>query len=153
MRAFAIIVMLAILPLGVLAQSRAVVVVCLADRAPPITLDMWRPSAFGVEMHCIDAAFIAKLVPCAPEGGYGMSSEDGGLLRGITTIETEAFANVGGLTYVRIAPLTIEFWTGKSLGTGETPARDWTYTIDRISGAALLQQDGLRTVYTCGVVR
>jgi len=142
-----------LLPALAVAQSRAVVVICLADKAAPITLDLWRQSVFGVELHCIDANFITGLTPCAPDAGYGLSDDESGRLISTSDTEAVAFNNVGGLTYVRFAPLTIEFWTGRSDGSGDAPVRDWTYTVDRVSGVALLLRDGIRTVYTCGVIR
>lgn len=142
-----------LLPLLVTAQSRAIVVVCLANNAAPITLDLWRQSVFGVELHCIDARFIRGLTPCAPDSGYGLSEFSTGQLQRITNSEAEAFGNVGGITYMRIAPLTLEFWGGQGTGDGDAPVREWTYTVDRVSGVALLQHEGTRTVYTCGVVR
>lgn len=135
------------------AQSRSIVVICLANNAAPITLDLWRQSVFGVELHCIDARFISGLTPCAPDSGYGLSESTTGQLMATTDSETQAFGNVGGITYVRIAPLTIEFWGGQSIGDGDAPVRDWVYTVDRVSGVALLQREGLRTIYTCGVAR
>ena len=153
MRRVITVLLLWLMPLMGSAESRAVVVICLADKAAPITLDLWRQSVFGVELHCIDANFITGLTPCAPDSGYGLSNDETGRLTGIAETEAEAFANIGGLTYVRFAPLTIEFWTGQSDGSGDAPARDWTYTVDRVSGVALLLRDGKRTVYTCGVIR
>ncbi|MEX0971102.1 MAG: hypothetical protein WD046_11735 [Paracoccaceae bacterium] len=142
-----------LLPILAVAQGRAVVVVCLANNAAPITLDLWRQSVFGVELHCIDARFINGLTPCAPDSGYGLSEVNTGQLMATTDSDAQAFGNVGGITYVRIAPLTIEFWGGQSTGDGDAPVRDWTYTVDRVSGVALLQREGTRTVYSCGVVR
>jgi hypothetical protein len=142
-----------LLPAFAAAQSRAVVVICLADKAPAITLDLWRQSVFGVELHCIDANFITGMTPCAPDSGFGLSDQDSGRMTSTTASEADAYANIGGLTYVRFAPLTIEFWGGQSDGSGDAPLRDWTYTVDRVSGVALLLRDDKRTVYTCGVIR
>lgn len=99
---------------------------------------------FGKRLSCISASFIYDLTPCAPKGGYGLSSPRGqNELVGVVEDPVKASRHSGGVTSFFADPITLTFMGGRD------PFDQWMFTADRHTGFGSYVRQGRAIDFRC----
>ena len=109
---------LALLPLPALAQE-AQDLLCEIEAAgnqQPFGLRLHAPSVWGQPVHCVEAPGLREvLIPCAPQGGWGLTAPDRlDDLTGVATEPREVAGQPGGKFFAFVGPS--QFVASASLG-------------------------------------
>jgi hypothetical protein len=130
---------LALLPSLAVSQEAPVALDCLTEDGRAFRLELWQPSEFGTELHCVRGVDLGIVTGCAPQGGWGLTDpalpgELAGVAlrpRGALVPGGKFFAHVGPSEFVASAlvgaglPLALEvhgdtFWRMRMvLASGE----------------------------------
>ena len=94
--------------------------------------------------------FITDMTPCAPsKGGWGFSAPMGtASLVGVSERWQDAVAHFGGVFSYGYDPEKLYFEGGFGSGQNEMP-KDWTFTVNRLTGTGELKRAGTTTRFSC----
>ena len=144
---------LVLLPLPLLAQERATLS-CAVEGGDSFEVTLWNPSEHGAPLHCVGAAELEGLFPCAPDGGWGLTDPaDPGQLQGVAAESPDAAGHGGGMVFARVTPS--QFVASASEG-GELPlalevagATFWRMRVSLQSGAGVVETREGEAAVTC----
>ena len=112
---------------------------CISKSNHEITIELYKPSEFGVPLHCVSAPFLRDLTACSPNKGWGLSRGTGlADLEEITTDWKYAHSHLDGKFRAALSAKT--FSAAASYGTGLPNTEhingktNWVMKVDRITG-------------------
>lgn len=146
---------LATAPIYALASGQNVdeKVLCRGMDDSIIVLELWRPSQFGVALHCLHASFSPEMVACAPQGGWGLGSDDDmAELIGVTNDWKTAHNHEAGKVMASVGKRGVYFNAHSGEGIGNKLNYRWKFALERSSGQATwFGNDGKKVEYICDV--
>jgi len=112
---------------------------CKNKTGEEVTITLNAMRKFSAILNCIKADLISDMTPCAPNGGFGLSAPTGDAsLTGIVRRWQDYGDHMGGVAGNRIDSSTIWF-EGGYMSPGDQFHLGWTFTVDRLSGTAVLK--------------
>jgi len=78
MNKMSLVCLLAVAPIYASASDQGIeeMMLCHGADDNTIVLELWKPSEFGVTLHCLHASFSAEMMACAQQGGWGLGRSD-----------------------------------------------------------------------------
>ncbi|MCJ2042523.1 hypothetical protein MKK55_26770 [Methylobacterium sp. J-059] len=128
---------------------------CTAKGQPDVTMTLNAERKFDYVLSCISGRFIADMTPCAPNGGFGLSSPTGtASLARVVERWQDYGDHMGGITGYTSNATQVHFDGGFfSPRTNNTPihwSEQWSFTANRLTGKAMLIQENKPDVeYIC----
>ena len=114
-----------------------VLLACKSRVGENFTIELFGESKFG-PMHCVKGLWIVDMTPCAPDGGWGLSSPTGraGIVE-VTPMWAVAAGHFAGKFTATLGPE--KFTAVASFGEGLEPdlskgSYDMTISLDRATG-------------------
>lgn len=121
---------------------------CTSADKDVVTITLDSVHKFSSSLNCIAGKFVIDLTPCAPNGGFGLSSRTGIVsLVGVAKRWQDYGSHLGGVTGNRIDDSTIWF-NGGFMVPNRGFHQGWSFSVDRLTGDAVLKtfnDDLLRT--------
>ena len=78
---------------------------CSTEAGESYEVTLWNRSEYGLLLHCVNAAALAPVAACAPDGGWGLTDPDmPEALLGVATEARDAVARPGGKFFARVGP-------------------------------------------------
>ena len=114
-----------------------------------VTVELNAREYEGYMLNCVSGSFVVDMSGCAPDGAYGLSYPTGSA--GLRTIVTrwQDFSNHnGGVTSNYLTTTEVRF-SGGFHYRGEGYNEKWVFTIDRLTGGAVLDKEGNETRFAC----
>ncbi len=120
-----------------------------------IVLELWKPSQTSVAHHCLQASFSAEMMACAPQGGWGLGSDnDMTELVDLTNDWNTAHKHEAGKVIASAGKRGVHFIAHAGKGIGSNLIYKWKFAFDRSSGrASWYENDGTKVSYNCEVSR
>lgn len=145
--------LLAAIPLIASAGERNAeeLIICRGADDSTIVLDLWKPSDSGVPLHCLHASFSATMTACAPNGGWGLGSDDNmtKLVGAVNDWET-AHNHEAGKVAASAGTRGVRFIAHSGVGVGNNLNYKWKFSLVRSSSKATwFSQDGRKLAYDC----
>ena len=145
-----IIVIASMLLVSQFASARDQVLCKTADPKADVIIDLSAVWKFGRMLNCIDGDFIVDMTPCAPSGGYGLSSPTGSASLQAVVDRWQDYTNHGGgvvSSFVSNAKIS---FTGGHNAPGKDLSQDWEFSVSRLTGIGLLKlAEGRVMKYKC----
>ena len=118
-----------------------------------IVLELWKPSQFGVALHCLHASFSAEMFACAPHGGWGLGSDDNmAELVDVTNDWNTAHNHEAGKVIASAGKRGVYFNAHAGKGISSNLIYKWKFAFERRSGSATWYgNDGNKVAYDCKV--
>lgn len=116
-----------------------------------VVLELWKPSQFGVTIHCLNASFAPEMTACAPQGGWGLGSDANMTeLVNVTNDWNTAHMHGAGKVIASAGKRGVHFTAHVGKGISSNLMYDWKFAYDRRAGRATWYgSDGTRVAYTC----
>lgn len=153
MRKISLICLLAATPFVASAsgQNAQTTISCQGADDTTVVLDLWKPSPFGVAIHCLDASFAPEMVACAPEGGWGLGSDASMTeLVDVTNDWNTAHKHEAGKVIASAGKRGVRLTAHVGTGISSNLMFEWKFAYDSRSGQATWYgNDGTRIAYTC----
>jgi hypothetical protein len=128
-------------PMIAIAQSGPSVIICTNDIGNEVLVETWKDSRFSEPLHCIHGNFVYDLTPCAPQGGWGLSSGFGRAGLSEVTQNWQTASNwPNGKVSAMVGALKITFKGGFGEGLLGSEEHQWTFEIDRETGGGTLDR-------------
>ena len=126
---------------------------CLGADDTTIMLELWKPSQFGVDLHCLHASFSAQMIACAPHGGWGLGSDDDmAELVDVTNDWNTAHTHEAGKVIASAGKRGVHFNAHAGRGISSNLVYRWKFALERSSGKATwYRNDGKKIAYDCEV--
>lgn len=132
----------------------AEMMLCAGTGDSTLLVELWKPSDFDQPVHCLQAAFIADITACAPQGGWGLSSDrrDADLVDVTNDWKTAHKHQAGKVTAVA-GQRGVRFIAHRGIGIASNLSYEWKFSVDRRTGEAIwFDADGQKTRFTCEVL-
>ena len=141
------------LPCATQAQSAEERIICIGEAGDTVTVELWTPSQFAEPLHCIRADYTPEDAVCAPNGGWGLSSDAVvPELVDITSDWKTAHTHLAGKVTAISGPKAVLFNAQHGVGVGSNLIYEWKFTLDRRTGRATwFTKDGDKFLYACNV--
>lgn len=126
-------------------------VFCQGADDTTIVLELWKSSKFGVAQHCLQASFSAEMTACAPQGGWGLGSDnDMTELVDLTNDWNTAHNHEAGKVIASAGKRGVQFIAHAGKGIGSNLVYRWKFAFKRSSGKATwYENDGTKVAYNC----
>ena len=137
-----------------LTATDAQMMLCSGADDNTVLVELWKPSDFDQPVHCVQAAFIADMTACAPQGGWGLSSDrrDAELIEVTNDWKTAHKHQAGKVTAVA-GTRGVRFNAQRGIGIGSNLSYEWKFSVDRRTGEAFwFSADGSKTRFDCEVL-
>lgn len=148
-----LIYLLAVIPIYAYAsaQSAEEAVTCRGADDTTIVLELWKPSQFGVALHCLHASFSPAMIACAPQGGWGLGSDsDMADLVDVTNDWNTAHNHEAGKVMASVGKRGAYFTAGAGKGISSNLIYRWKFAYERSTGRATwYYEDGNKVAYDC----
>lgn len=130
-------------------------VFCRGADDTTIVLELWKPSQFDVVLHCLQASFSAEMMACAPQGGWGLGSDDDmAELVDVTNDWNTAHNHEAGKVIASAGKRGAHFNAHAGKGISSNQIYRWKFAFERSSGKATWSDnDGNKIAYDCEVSR
>ena len=155
MNKMSLICLLATVPICSSASGQEVeeMMICRGADDVTIVLELWKPSQFGVALHCLHASFSAEMMACAPQGGWGLgSNEDMAELVDVTNDWKTAHNHDAGKVIASAGKRGVRFRSRAGKGISSNLIYRWKFAFERSSGRATwFGNDGSKVAYECQV--
>lgn len=147
-----LICVLAALPTLVSAQGQEMIS-CSNQDGNSIVLELWSPSSFGENLHCLNADFMAGAEICSPDGGWGLNGDDDWqTLVSVTNEWKAAYKHRSSKVTAISGPKAVIFNAQLGEGLGNNLSYAWKFRLDRRnSSGTWYTGDGLQITYSCDV--
>lgn len=125
---------------------------CTSKGEPDVVITLGAERMLKRPVNCISGDFIVDMVPCAPNGSFGLSAPTGvPALSAIVDRWQDYADHTGGVTSHFINQSTIYFAGGYN---GERYTEFWNFKADRLTGTAKLKleeedKDKREVSYSC----
>jgi len=112
---------------------------CTSKRAPEVVMTLNAQRMLKRNVNCISGEFVADMTPCAPNGGYGLSSPTGSasLVR-IVDRWQDYGDHFGAVSSHFITEKELHF-SGGFMSPDGGYVEKWTFTANRLTGMAKLK--------------
>jgi hypothetical protein len=126
---------------------------CGADNTT-VVLELWKPSQFGVDLHCLNASFASQMMACAPQGGWGLGRDDDMVeLVDVTNDWNTAHNHEEGKVIASAGKRGVRFTAHAGKGISSNMLYRWKFVLERSSGKATwFGTDGNSVAYECETV-
>ena len=126
---------------------------CDSEDGSAVVVRLWKPSGFNEPLHCLQADFIVGMTPCAPNGGWGLSSDTTGAeLTEITSDWKTAHEHQAGKVTAISGPRAVMFNAQRGKGIGNNLSYEWKFSVQRRTGEAVwASRDGKKRAYRCHI--
>ena len=134
-------------------QNAEELILCRGADDSTIVLELWKPSDFGVPVHCLRASFAESMTACAPNGGWGLGSDDNmsKLINAVNDWKT-AHKHEAGKVAASAGTRGVRFVAQTGVGVGSNLSYKWKFSLIRRTGKATwYNQDGQQQAYECEV--
>jgi hypothetical protein len=147
--------LLAAIPIIASANERNAeeLILCLGTDDSTIAVELWKPTSSGVTLHCLYASFSSNMTACAPNGGWGLGSDDNmtTLVDAVNDWET-AHNHEAGKVAASAGTRGVRFIAHSGVGVGNNLNYIWKFSLESSSGRATwYTQDGGKLAYACEV--
>ena len=157
MHKLSLICLLAVFPIFASASSQNIeeTMLCLGADDTTVVLELWKPSQYGVALHCLHASFLSDMTACAPHGGWGLGSdEDMTELVEVTNDWKTAHTHEAGKVIASAGKRGVHFNAHAGKGISSNKVYRWKFSLERRSGRATwFGKDGNKVAYDCEVPR
>ena len=128
-------------------------VLCRGVDDTTIVIELWKPSQFGVALHCLNASFSSQMIACAPHGGWGLGSDDDmGELVDVTNDWNTAHKHEAGKVIASAGNRSVRFNAHAGKGISSNILYRWKFVLENSSGKATwFGKDGSNVAYECEV--
>ena len=114
---------------------------CKGDGIDNVYVHLNSKKQFGHVLSCVSGPFIADMMPCAPNGGYGLSSPTGSAdLVGVVMRSQDYQRHLGGVTAFTRQGDDVTF-TGGFMGSNGLQT-SWTLKLDPEGNAVVRDKEG-----------
>lgn len=155
MQKLSLICLLAALPICATAgdRNKEEMVFCHGSDNTTIVIELWKPSQYGVALHCLHASFSTDMTACAPNGGWGLgSNDDMANLVEVTNDWSTAHNHEAGKVTASAGSRGVRFNAQIGKGVGSNLSFRWKFAMERRSGEAIwFGNDGHQVKYECEV--
>ena len=155
MNKMSLVCFLAVAPILASANDQNVeeMMLCRGTDGTTIALELWKPSQFGVALHCLHASFSTDMMACAPQGGWGLGSDDDmAELVDVTNDWKTAHNHEAGKVIASAGKRGVYFNAHAGKGISSNLIYRWKFALERNSGRATwFGSDGNRIAYECEV--
>ncbi len=125
--------------------------VCNGENDATIVVELWRPSEFKTPIHCLQASFSMDMKACAPQGGWGLGSDDD--LTGLVDVTNDwktAHNHEAGKVIASAGNRGVRFNAHIGKGIGSNLSYEWKFALEKKSGKATwFEHDGRKTAFNC----
>ena len=146
---------LAVVPIYASASGQNVEekILCRGADDTTVVLELWKPSQFGVALHCLHASFSAEMMACAPHGGWGLGSDDDmAELIDVTNDWNTAHNHEAGKVIASAGKRGVYFNAHAGKGISSNLIYRWKFAFERSScRATWYGNDGNKVAYDCKV--
>jgi len=127
--------------------------ICRGTDDTTIVLELWKPSQFGVALHCLHASFSADMMACAPHGGWGLGRDDDMVeLVEVTNDWNTAHNHEAAKVIASAGKRGVYFNAHVGKGISSNLLYRWKFALERRSGRATwFGDDGSKVAYDCDV--
>jgi len=143
-------------PIHALASGQNVeeTMLCQGTDNTTIALELWRPSQFEVDLHCLNASFSSQMTACAPQGGWGLGRDaDMVELVDVTNDWNTAHNHEAGKVIASAGKRGVRFTAHAGKGISSNMLYRWKFVLERSSGKATwFGTDGNNVAYECETV-
>lgn len=130
-------------------------VLCQGMDDTTIVLELWKPSPSNVAQHCLLASFAPEMKACAPQGGWGLGSDDDMTeLLGLSNDWNTAHNHEAGKVIASAGKRGARFIAHAGKGIASNLVYRWKFAFERkTERATWYRQDGTTVTYNCEVSR
>lgn len=134
-------------------QNAEEMMLCQGADGTTIMLELWKPSQFGIALHCLNASFSPEMMACAPHGGWGLGRDDDMVeLVDVTNDWKTAHNHEAGKVIASAGKRGVLFTAYAGKGISSNLIYRWKFAVERSSGDAIwFGKDGHKTAYECVV--
>lgn len=135
------------------AQNVEEKMLCQGADGTTIILELWKPSQFGIALHCLNASFSPQMIACAPQGGWGLGTDDDMLeLVEVTNDWKTAHNHEAGKVIASAGKRGVHFNAHTGKGISSNLLYRWKFAVERNTGEATwFENDGHKVTYDCAV--
>jgi hypothetical protein len=130
-------------------------VFCQGADDTTIVLELWKTSQSGVVQHCLQASFAPEMMACAPQGGWGLGSDDDmSELIEVTNDWNTAHSHEAGKVIASAGKRGVHFLGHAGKGIGSNLIYRWKFAFEKNSGRGTwYETDGTKVAYKCEASR
>lgn len=115
---------------------------CTSAALPDITITLNEKRMFKRQLSCINGPFIADMMPCAPEGAFGLSAPTGSAALVKIVDRWQDYSDHLGGVASHFATKTVVHFAGGCASLSEGYKEGWSFDVDRLSGVGTLKLTG-----------
>ncbi len=153
MNKFSLICLLTAAPICASASGQGLeeILFCRGADGNTIVVELWQPSEYGTPLHCLHASFSTGMTACAPQGGWGLGSNDDlAELVDVTNDWKTAHNHGAGKVIASAGKRGVRFTAHIGIGISSNLSYEWKFSMEKKSGEATwFGHDGRNTAYRC----